>query len=52
MNFYFWVAFYSDGRVRVFNTKRKPRPVNRMGEGKLIEVKKFEHEVKFIEVKL
>lgn len=44
-SFYFYIAFYSDGTMRMFNTKRIPRPTNSSCEGKLIYVKKFYHRI-------
>lgn len=45
MKFYFWIAFYSDGRIRAFNTKREPKPVNRLGKGKLLCITKYKVKV-------
>lgn len=38
---YFWVAFYNNGTMRLFNTKYKPKPMNINNGGELICVKKF-----------
>lgn len=41
MKYYFYIAFYSKGLIKCFNTKRKPQPINKRGDGKLLEVKKY-----------
>lgn len=41
MKFYFYIAFYSKGSMRLFNTKRKPKPMNVLGNEKLLDVVKF-----------
>lgn len=45
MNFYFWIAYYSDGRLRMFNTKFEPKPMNRLGKGKLIKLEMIKRTV-------
>lgn len=51
MKVYFYIAFYSNGKMRLFNTKNKPMPTfcssgyyknGKPHKGKLIKVKKFE----------
>lgn len=41
MKFYFYIAFYNNGLIRTFNTKREPKPGNKHSGGKLLKVKKF-----------
>lgn len=46
MKYYFYIAFYDDGTIRCFNTKREPKPINRKGDAKLIDVKKYTRKIK------
>lgn len=41
MKYYFYIAFYSGGKIRCFNTKNIPKPINKSNGEKLISVKKF-----------
>lgn len=54
MKFIFYVAFYDNGKMRLFNTKRKPFPTfcwsgfyknGKPHKGKLITVKEFKKRV-------
>lgn len=46
MKFYFYIAFYSKGSMRLFNTKRKPKPMNVHNGEKLLKIVKFTKELK------
>ena len=45
MKYYFYVAFYEEGLMRMFNTKNKPKPMNIHNGKKLLKVCKFSKKI-------
>jgi len=45
MKYYFWIAFYENGKMRLFNTKHEPKPVNTVAGNKLLKLIKYEENI-------